>query len=111
MNQQLTAFRAADFQSAYHQAATGVQQKFTAVQFEEMVRQRYPEMTQAGRVEFGLVRQRGENALVQVFFFADNGSARSFLFSLTSEQAVWKISGVEETATYPRRDPPAGTHA
>ena len=38
VNDQLAAFRAADFPSAYRQAATGVQQKFTLPQFEAMVR-------------------------------------------------------------------------
>jgi hypothetical protein len=111
VNQQLTAFRSADFPSAYRQAATGVQQKFTVAQFEKMVRQHYPEMTRACRVEFGLVRQRGETALVQVFFFADDGSTRAFVFSLINEQDAWKIDGVEETGTYRLRDPLAGTHA
>lgn len=38
VNHQLSAFRAADFRSAYRQAAAGVQQKFSLPQFELMIR-------------------------------------------------------------------------
>jgi len=111
VNEQLLAFRAADFQSAYLHAATGVQQKFTLPQFERMVRQNYPAITQARRVEFGLVKAEGASAVVQVFFFAGDGSVRSFLYSLINEDEVWKINGVEEVDGYQARDPLAGVHA
>ncbi len=111
VNQQLAAFRTDDFQGAYRQAATGVQQKFTPSQFESMVRRNYPEMTRARRVEFGLVRVQGGTALVQVFFFAENGEVRSFIYSLTNEDEAWKIEGVEELKNYRRVQPLAGTQA
>ncbi|MGZ5025002.1 MAG: DUF4864 domain-containing protein [Chthoniobacterales bacterium] len=111
VNRQLTAFRAADFQGAYRQAATRVQQKFTLPQFEKLVRQHYPEITRSCRVEFGAVRMRGENALVQVFFFDDDGSARSFLFSLVNEEDAWRIDDVEEMGEELLRCPFAGTQA
>jgi hypothetical protein len=76
-----------------------------------MVRQQYPEMTNARRVEFGLANQRGAHALVQIFFFAAAGSARSFLFGLTNEEDAWRISGVEETESYPEGERLGGTHA
>ena len=111
VNQQLTAFRASDFRGAYRQAATGVQQKFTLAQFEAMVRRNYPAMTRAHRVEFGLVKVNGGTALVQVFFFAENGSVRSFMYSLISEDDSWKIDGVEELKGYRRAQSLGGTHA
>lgn len=110
VNQQLTAFRSADFQSAYRHAAIGVQQKFTVRQFEETVRHDYPEMTRARRVEFGLVKVQGGSAVVQVFFFAENGSVRSFLYSLTNENNGWRIDGVEELKGYRPNDRLAGSH-
>jgi len=110
VNQQLSAFRSADFQSAYRHAAIGVQQKFTVRQFEEMIRHNYPEMTRAHRVEFGLVKVQGGNAVVQVFFFAENGLVRSFLYSLTNENNGWKVDGVEEIKGYRPNDRLAGSH-
>jgi len=111
VNQQLAAFRTSDFQSAYRHAATGVQQKFTLVQFETMVRRNYPEMTRAHRVEFGLVKVQDSSALVQVFFIGDNGSVRAFIYSLTNEDAGWKIDGVEEQKSSRRNQPLAGSQA
>jgi len=111
VNQQLVAFRAADFQSAYRHAATGLQQKFTLAQFETMVRHNYPEMTVTHRVEFGLVKVEDGSAVVQVFFLGTDGAMRSFIYSLTHEDAVWKIDGVEELKSYRRDQPLAGSQA
>ena len=111
VNQQLNAFRSADFQSAYRYAATGLQQRFTLRQFEEMVRHNYPEMTRADRVEFGLVKMQGTSAVVQVFFFADDGAVRSFIYSLTNESNAWKIDGVQESKGYRTNDRLTGSHA
>ena len=69
VNDQLSAFRAADYASAYSYAANGMQQKFTLPQFERMVRRNYADMAEARRVEFGSVRLDGATATVQVFFF------------------------------------------
>ncbi len=111
VNQQLAAFRSADFQSAYRHAATGVQRKYTLTQLEKMVRQNYPEMTRTQRVEFGVVKVQGASALVQVFFFAPNGSVRSFLYSFVNEDDSWKIDGVEQLNDYRQSDRLAGSHA
>lgn len=110
VNEQLSAFRSSDFQSAYRYAATGVQQKFTVRQFEEMVRQNYLAITESTRVEFGLVRVQGASAVVQVFFFGPNDSVRSFIYSLTNESNSWKIDGVEELKGFRRNNQLAGTH-
>ena len=111
VNDQLAAFRADDFSSAYRQASTSVQQKFTLPQFEAMVRRNYVEMARARRVEFGTVQMEGGTALLEVFFFASDGGARVFVYSIISEGGGWKIGGVEELS----RSHPArlwtGTHA
>lgn len=111
VNDQLSAFRAADYASAYSYAANGMQQKFTLPQFERMVRRNYPHMTEARRVEFGSVRLDGRSATVQVFFFDRDGSMRSFIYSLTAEDDVWKISGVEEADTRRQFRKPGGSLA
>jgi len=67
VNDQLSAFRADDFRSAYRYAASRVQQKFTPEQFETMIRANYPEMARTGRVEFGSIQVRDASASVQAF--------------------------------------------
>ncbi len=98
VNNQLTAFRAADFSRAYRNASTRVQQKFSLPQFESMIRRNYAEMMrETQRVEFGVVQAQGDIAVLQVFFFADDGETRAFLYSFVVEDGVWKIEGVERT--------------
>jgi hypothetical protein len=111
VNTQLADLRAADFPGAYSRAATGVQQKFTLPQFETMVRGSYGPMTQRRhRVEYGSVKVEGSSAFVQVFFIAQDGDVRSYLYSLISEDRSWKISGVQELSVYPMRKPLSGLH-
>lgn len=111
VNQQLTALRSADFQSAYRHAASAVQQRFTLPQFERMVRERYPEMVRGYRVEYGVVKVQGSTAFVQVYLFASDDSVRSFLYSLTRETEGWKIDGVDELKGYREVSRLSGTHA
>ena len=109
VNSQLTAFRAADFSRAYRNASTRVQQKFSLPQFESMIRRNYAEMmTETQRVEFGGVQAQGENAILQVFFFADSGETRAFLYTFVVEDGIWKIEGVEPVPA--RRSREAGLH-
>jgi hypothetical protein len=95
VEQQLAAFRVADYSSAYRQAASGVQQKFTAPQYEAMIRREYGEMTSTQRIEFGFVKVNGPAAIVQVFFREPGGSVRAFLYSLIAEGDSWKINGIQ----------------
>lgn len=106
VNRQLSEFRAADFVSAYRHSATGVRQKFSLVQFEEMVRRDYASMTQAGNVEFGAVRVLGSSAVVEVFLTAPDGLVRGFLYSFSAEADGWKIDGVQALGPAPQRRPP-----
>lgn len=107
VEQQLAAFRAEDYPSAYRHAASGVQQKFTIPQFESMVRRDYGDMTLSGRVEFGLVKVNGSAAVVQVFLSGADGSFRSFLYSLIAEGNSWRINGVQPVPIGAR---PKGLH-
>jgi hypothetical protein len=99
--QQLAAFRAADYSSAYLHAATGVQQKFTVPQFEAMVRRDYGDMTNPQRIEFGFVKVIGSAAVVQVFLVGESGSVRSILYSLVAEGDSWRINGVQQMRSAP----------
>ncbi len=99
VNQQLSALRSDDFDSAYRHAAAGVQQKFSRAQFELMVRRDFSELTEAEHVEFGEVRAAGATAIVQVFLTAPDRSVRGFLYSFSAEPDGWKIYGVQPLGT------------
>ena len=107
VEQQLAAFRVADYSSAYRQAASGVQQKFTAPQYEAMIRREYGDMFGMQHLEFGFVKVTGSAAVVQVFFRDANGAVRPFLYSLIAEGDSWKINGVQPMRSEFR---PAGLH-
>jgi hypothetical protein len=111
VNEQISAFRSADFQSAYRHAAAGVQQKFTLTQFQKMALRHYPEAINAQRVEFGAIKVQGSSATVQVFLFGSDRSVRSFIYSLTNEDDTWKIDGVEEVKGYRAGGTLGGTSA
>lgn len=107
VEKQLAAFRAADYSSAYRQAASGVQQKFTAPQYEAMIRRDYGDISGAQRIEFGFAKVSCATAVVQVFVREANGSVRAFLYSLIAEGDSWKINGVQPQRSGFRR---AGLH-
>jgi hypothetical protein len=110
VEQQLAAFRADDYRSAYLHAASGVQQKFTIPQFESMIRRDYGDMTNAQHIEFGLVEVSGSVAVVQVYLHGANGSLRSFLYSLIAEDNSWKINGVQPVQNTSRGPRLTGLH-
>lgn len=101
VNRQLSAFRAADFGSAYRHAAAGMQQKFSLSQFELMIRRDFSPMTRAQHVEFGAVQIIGATAAAQVFLTTPDGVVRGFLYSFTAEADGWKIDGVQSLGEKP----------
>ena len=105
VNRQLSALRFDDFDSAYRQAASGVQQQFSREQFELMIRRDFSSMTQAQRVEFGAFRVAGAAALVEVFITSSDGVMRGFLYSFRAETEGWKIDGVQPLGPQPVRRP------
>ena len=109
VNNQIAAFRTADFDTAYRHAATGVHQKFSRNEFELMIRRDFSPMTQAEHVEFGAISVAGASAVVQVLLRASDGSVRGFLYSFTAEADGWKIDGVQPLGSQPLRHLP-GLH-
>ncbi|MGH8092572.1 MAG: DUF4864 domain-containing protein [Chthoniobacterales bacterium] len=109
VNRQLSDFRAADFESAYHHAAAGVQERFSRSQFELMIRRDFPSLTRAAQVEFGAVRVAGAGALVPVYLTTSDGLTRAYLYSFTAERDGWKIDGVQSLGPEPVRRLP-GIH-
>lgn len=106
VNRQLSDFRSANFDSAYQRAAAGVQQKFSRDQFELMIERDFPPMMEAEHVEFGAVRVAGNQALVQVYLTAPDGTVRAFLYSFTAERDGWKIDGVQPLGPQRSSHPP-----
>lgn len=94
VNDQLSALRANDFDAAYAEAASIVQQKFSRAQFERMIRHDFACMTENGQVEFGRAKVAGSSALMQVYLTAANGTRHAYLYSFTAEPKGWKINGV-----------------
>jgi Domain of unknown function (DUF4864) len=103
VNRQLSAFRTADFDGAYRQAASNVQQEFSRSQFELMIRRDFSPMTEAEHVEFGALSVADGSALVQVFLRAPDGAVRGFLYSFTAESDGWKIDGARPLGAQPAR--------
>jgi hypothetical protein len=101
VNEQLSAFRAEDFDSAYQNAAAGVQEKFSRGQFEQMIRHDFSSMTQTTHVEFGALRVAGDAALMEVFLTGRDQVVREYLYSFSAEQGAWKINGVQSTTAEP----------
>ena len=102
VEQHLAAFRAADYTSAYRQASSDVQQKFTPPQYEAMIRRDYGSMSHAEKIEFGSVKVNGFAAVVQVYLRDRSGVTRGFLYSLVAEENSWKINGVQPMPPRPR---------
>jgi hypothetical protein len=109
VNLQLSAFRRADFDSAYQNAAAAVQEKFSRSQFELMIQRDFCPMTRAQHVEFGAVEVTGGSAMVQVFLTTPDGATRAFLYSFSAEREGWKIDGVQPLGPQPLRRIP-GLH-
>ncbi|HEY2139433.1 MAG TPA: DUF4864 domain-containing protein, partial [Chthoniobacterales bacterium] len=102
VEQHLSAFRSADYSSAYRQASSEVQQRFTPPQYEALIRRDYAEVAGAQRIEFGFVKVEGASAVVQVFLRDNGGSIRAFLYSFVAETDGWKINGVQPMQPTPR---------
>jgi hypothetical protein len=101
VHRQLSALHANDFDSAYRNAASGVQQKFSRAQFELMIRRDFPSLQEAARVEFGDVEVAGGTAIARVFIIAPDGTVRAYLYSFTAEDGGWKIDGVQPLGPQP----------
>ncbi len=94
---QLAAFRANDFIRAYGYAAQGIRAMFPAADFEKMVRAGYPVIAGSASAEYGIALDTGEEAALAVRITgADGKSVTEFLYTLSKEEGVWKITGVSE---------------
>lgn len=96
IDDQLDAFRADDFATAFTFAAPTIQGMFrTPETFGRMVRQGYPMVGRPGSVEYG--RSEGEGRLwaQEVTIVDESGRAHRLLYRMIQTPDGWRISGVE----------------
>ncbi|MDB6021577.1 MAG: hypothetical protein JWQ04_1434 [Pedosphaera sp.] len=93
---QLAAFRQDDYPTAYKYAASGVKAQLPLPAFERMVRQMYPLIAQSSSVQFGVILDNGEEAMVNVTVVGTSGRSRHYQYFLQHEVSGWRIYGVAE---------------
>ena len=99
---QFEACRAADFGKAYDQASSGVQERFTLVQYVSKIRTEYSRISQPETLQFGSTSLDYHRAMVEVYFQNAHGQVTPALFTLVQENGAWRIENFEIFQTWPR---------
>ncbi len=99
--QQVIAFRADDYASAYRQVSSEFQERFDFDAFTDLARSDLPAVRAAERVEFGAVKRDGARVIVTAYFFLPGGEVLPCLYSLVREENGWKIDGVRVQKRWP----------
>jgi hypothetical protein len=71
-------------------------------EFESIIRRHSTVKSYHGRIEFGSVNMEGANAVVQVLFFAPDGSMTPFFYVLSPKNKTWKVETVQRIWFEPR---------
>lgn len=93
---QLLAFRKDDYPKAYAYAGSRVHSEMPLPAFERMVRKGYPFIAQSRAVQFGVILDNGEEAVVNVGMLDAAGGTHHYQYFLKLEPTGWKINGVKE---------------
>ncbi len=99
--QQVVAFRADDFASAYRQVSSDFQERFDFDAFTDLARSDLPAIRVAERVEFGALKRDGARVVVTAYFFLPGGEVLPCLYSLVREEKGWKIDAVRVQKRWP----------
>jgi hypothetical protein len=99
---ELAALDSGSFANAYEQIASGRPHELTFSELESLIRQHKTARTYHGRIEFGSVKMEGTTAVVQVLFFAPDGSMSPFSYTLTAKNNAWKVESVQRIWFVPR---------
>lgn len=99
---ELAGFDSGGFANTYEQIASGRQHELTFGELESLVRQHKTARAYHGRIEFGSVKMEGTTAVVQVLFFAPDGSMSPFSYTLTAKNNAWKVESVQRIWFIPR---------
>jgi hypothetical protein len=90
---QLAAFRKGDAAKAYAFSAARLQAQRSFRTFANIVRQYYPEIWSNTGAEYGLVRDDGEQAVLNVRVIS-KAHAATYDYRLVKERAGWRIAAV-----------------
>lgn len=101
VSQQLKAFRNSNIESAYFQAASTFQQRWTLDDFSVMINTNFSKIMNASSVEFGGWQQRGKHGMVEVYFIDADGLAAPCIFTLVNEYDHWKVDGAKWVKGWP----------
>ena len=91
-----------DIANAYEQIASARQHELTFSELESLGRHHKTYRCYHGRIEFGSVKMEGATAVVQVLFFAPDGSMSPFSYTLTEKDNAWKVENVQRIWFVPR---------
>jgi hypothetical protein len=95
VERQLGEFRGGDFSHAYEYASRAVQERYSVLQFTEMVENDYPGMTHVTRAEYGLVRAKEGHATLQAYLVGEDGAITPCLYIMVREGDGWRIDGAK----------------
>jgi len=101
ISQQLAAFRADDFPSAYRQVSMSFQEKVNIEAFAMLARTEYPALLRASRVEFGQARFEGRHAVLFAYFIMPDGDVVPCIYKLIREEYAWKIDSARVLPRWP----------
>lgn len=95
IDQQIDAFRADDFETAFTYAAPGIRSMFgTPSNFGRMVRQGYPMVWRPESVEYLDAAPRGPGWEQDVLVTDSSGRIHRLRYSMVQTQNGWRIAGV-----------------
>lgn len=91
-----------NFANGYEQIASGRRHEPSFNEIESLIRHHKTARAYHGRIEFGSVKMEGAMAVVQVLFFAPDGSMSPFSYTLTETNDAWKVESVQRIWFVPR---------
>ena len=95
ISDQIAAFEADDFATAFTFASPGIQHMFgSADRFGQMVRQGYPMVWHPGGVRFAGLTEEGGRTLQRVFVTDAAGALHLLEYEMVPGEGGWRIDGV-----------------
>jgi hypothetical protein len=92
---QLSAFREDDYPRAFEFAASSIRAQLSLPAFERMVKNSYPGIAKSSAVQFGIILDNGDHALVNVTTIGTR-QTHHYQYVLQHERTGWKVAGVAE---------------
>jgi len=94
INQQMEAFRAGNYRTAYTFADDAIKAEYSLEMFEHMVQLGYPDIAHSTSAICGLCFDNGEDAVVSVRVHGADGKSGDYQYMLHWNGKTWRISGV-----------------